>query len=177
MSNYLISDETPAEYIDRLVPAADLYDGFNLVAGTLAEAMYFSNRELAARPLRRGIFGLSNHLLDTPWPKVRSGKKDLANLIDQAHLGCDSLFSLLNDRTRAKDEDLPDSGVEIEWERLLSSVFISDTDYGTRSSTTLLIKKNYRLELEERTYSGGKNRGPDIYSSVAYDFDIDMTHV
>ena len=176
VSNYLVSDEAPAEYIGSLVPEADLYDGFNLVAGTLAEAVYFSNRELTARPLRRGIFGLSNHLLDTPWPKVRSGKNDLANLVSQTHLNSDSLFSLLNDRTRAKDEDLPDSGMDIEWERLLSSAFISDTDYGTRSSTTLLIKKNYRLELEERTYSGGKDRGPDIYSSVAYGFNIDMAH-
>lgn len=176
VSNYLFSDEAPSEYIGNLMPEADHYNGFNLVTGTLTEAMYFSNRELVAKPLQRGIFGLSNHLLDTPWPKVRSGKKDLANLVGQAYLGSDSLFSLLVDRTRAKDEDLPDSGVDIEWERLLSSAFISETEYGTRSSTTLLIKRNYRLELEERTYIGGENRNPDTYSSTAYDFNIDMAH-
>ena len=171
--DYLNSDQTPSEFIGDLAPHAALYNGFNLVVGTLTEALYFSNRERVAKPLHKGIFGLSNHLLDTPWPKVSYGKQGLENLVRQAHPDSDSLFSILNDRQCAQDGNVPEPAADIEWDRLLSSAFISGNAYGTRSSTILMIKRDNRLKLEERTYSGEGNRSPGIYSSVTYELVAD----
>ncbi len=173
VSEYLTTYSTPDDYIASLAASADHYNGFNLVAGSLSHAVYFSNRERGVKPLQKGIYGLSNHLLDTPWPKVRTGKQNLENLLERDHLDADSLFSILCDQTRASNEDLPESGVSAEWEELLSSAFISGDTYGTRSSTILLVSRDNRLILEERTYAPAAPRNTDNYSSVAYEFDLE----
>jgi uncharacterized protein with NRDE domain len=173
VSDYLISDAPPEDYVDALAAIADRCAGFNLVAGRGSHAAYFSNRENGVKTLAHGIYGLSNHLLDTPWPKVKTGKQSLVGLVTRGQLDVDSLFFILNDRTIAADEDLPESGVGIEWERLLSSAFVSGDAYGTRSSTICLVDRNNRLILEERTYGPTDTGGPNVYSSVAYEFDIE----
>lgn len=171
VSNFLVSDSSPLSYIDELIPDARKYNGFNLVVGDLQHAFYFSNRHTEAKTLGSGVFGLSNHFLDTPWPKVEKGKKKLLNLLHRENVNTDSLFSLLTDRTRASDEALPNTGVGIEMERLLSPGFINGEVYGTRSSTTLLINKNNRLKLEERSYYGAPDQSPDAYSSITFELE------
>jgi len=173
VSEYLTSYSTPDDYVASLAASADCYSGFNLVAGSPFHTVYFSNREHGLKPLQRGIYGLSNHLLDTPWPKVRTGKQNLENLLERDHLDADSLFSILCDQTHASNEDLPESGVRTEWDKLLSSAFISGDAYGTRSSTILLVSRDNRLILEERTYAPAVPRNTDNYSSVAYEFDLE----
>lgn len=172
VSDYLASEATPESYVHSLAASAHRYSGFNLVVGTVSHAVYFSNRDQRIRSLTKGVYGLSNHLLDTPWPKVRNGKQNLLNLLDREHLDSDSLFSILNDRSPAADEELPDPGMDIEWERLLSSAFISGDAYGTRSSTTLLVNRNNRLKLEERTYGPDSSVCPSGYTSVTHEFDV-----
>ena len=87
-------------------------------------------------------------------------------------LNTDSLFALLTDRTTAPDDALPNTGVSLEMERLLSPGFISGEAYGTRSSTTLLINRNNRLKLEERSYYDAPEQSPDAYSSIAFELEI-----
>ncbi len=108
------------------------------------------------RALEPGVYGLSNHLLDTAWPKVTATKSALQVLLarDPGEL-VPRLFELLADRRQAADELLPRTGVSVEWERLLSAAFIVSDDYGTRSSTVVLVGRDGRIVFEERSFTRG----------------------
>jgi uncharacterized protein with NRDE domain len=156
VSDFLTGSSSPREYLERVERDAQLYNGFNLMAGTPRDLVYYSNREGRARSLDPGIYGLSNHLLDSAWPKVTSAKSGLSALLEErSHELIPRLFSLLSDRRQATDELLPETGVGPEWERLLSSAFIVSNGYGTRSSTVLLIARDGSVTLVERSFGPG----------------------
>ena len=143
------------------------YRSFNLLAGTPRDIFFYSSREDRIRSLPPGIYGLSNHLLDTPWPKVVRGKECLSKLLEKGgKLPVSDLFALLADSSRAPDHLLPDTGVGLEWERVLSSTFIVSPTYGTRSSTVLLIDRNASATFIERTFRGSPGR----WSEVSHEF-------
>jgi uncharacterized protein with NRDE domain len=153
VSGFLLSDEPPAQYLRRVVAKADAYNGFNLIVGDSTNLFYYSNIEGTIRKLEPGIYGLSNHLLDTPWPKVQHARQALAALVNGGRQTSPEAFlKVLQNRTIAADEDLPDTGVGVAWERMLSPAFISSPTYGTRSSTLLRIDSDGRLSLTERTW-------------------------
>lgn len=153
VSGFLLSDEPPAEYLRRIGAKADAYNGFNLIVGNSAHLFYYSNMEGTIRKLESGIYGLSNHLLDTPWPKVLHAKQALAALLNEGRETSREIFlKVLQSRTIAADDRLPDTGVGAAWERMLSPAFISSPTYGTRSSTLLLIDTDGRLSFTERTW-------------------------
>ncbi len=159
VSDFLRSDLTIPSYRELLHREGRRYNGFNLIFGTTEELWYFSSRENLSVPLTPGIHGLSNHLLDTPWPKVSRGREALARLIAPGGaIDPDDLFALLADTTPAPDHLLPDTGVGIERERLLSPLFISTPAYGTRSSTVLLLGRDGQATFRERTFDAGKEQ-------------------
>ena len=143
------------DYMQTLSFARERYPGYNLLAGDQKELYYYSNISNSLEILQPGIYGLSNDLLNTDWPKVMSGKEELANCINlsQDHL-VENLFSILRNSDPFPDEYLPNTGVPLELERLLSSLFIKSEDYGTRSSTVLLMS-NQHIQYVERTYLQG----------------------
>jgi uncharacterized protein with NRDE domain len=142
---------------------AQLYNGFNLICGDPRELHYFSNRRGRARALEPGVYGLSNHLLDSPWPKVTAGKTGLGALLStRGDELVSSLFALLSDRRQAADERLPHTGVSPEWERLLSAAFIASPEYGTRSSTVVLVGRDGRAALVERSFGPGGAPGEEV---------------
>jgi uncharacterized protein with NRDE domain len=156
VSDFLTTEIHAVEHIERVTSDAALYHGFNLIAGDARELHYFSNREGRARVLGPGVYGLSNHLLDTAWPKVSSAKRGLEALL--AAPGSElvgELLGLLSDKTRPSDDLLPSTGVGLEWERLLSSAFITAPDYGTRSSTILLVARDGGVVFVEQTFGPG----------------------
>ena len=112
---------------------------------------YVSNRCAPERTLPPGIYGVSNHLLDTPWPKLSASKQRFAaaltTLPDES-----AFFSLLADDEIVPDDALPATGVPLPWERLLSAVFVRSPDYGTRASTVLLVAADGRASLIERSF-------------------------
>jgi len=115
-----------------------------------------------------GVFGLSNHLLDSPWPKVERAKERMRDALREPVVDPAVLFELLNDRTQAADHELPDTGIGIDRERLLSSPFIVGDTYGTRSSTVLLIDRLGVAHFIERTFDPqGQATG-----EVRFDFSI-----
>ncbi|HEX8010355.1 MAG TPA: NRDE family protein [Casimicrobiaceae bacterium] len=128
------------------------YHGFNLLLGDCAQAAYSSNRASGALALGAGIHGLSNHLLDTPWPKLVRGKARLAAYLESGESRLEPLFELLADRAQAESAALPSTGVSPEWERLLSSPFIVDPRYGTRCSTVLTIDRDGAARFAERSF-------------------------
>jgi uncharacterized protein with NRDE domain len=155
VSDYLRSRSKPDEYLEMLAPRAADYDGFNLLVGNLDQLYWFSNVGADARELEPGVYGIANRLLDTPWPKVVRGKAVFTELIREPHVNVDAMFDLLADRQLADDADLPDTGIGLERERALSPLFIATSDYGTRSSTVVLVDRTGNTTLHERTHEPG----------------------
>ncbi len=150
--DFLTSKKFPKDYHADLKNRLNLYNGFNLILGNNEELFWFSNVKNQIEKIKPGIHGLSNGFLNTPWPKVTSGKKTLKQIIAK-NITIHSLFSLLSDRSMPDDVQLPHTGVGIEWERTLSPLFIQSKIYGTRSSTIMLINQNGSIGVTERTYN------------------------
>lgn len=155
VSDYLRSQAAPDTYLDTLAGRAGDYNGFNLLLGDHEQLHWYSNRAAEPLALDPGVYGISNGLLDTPWPKLLRGKAAFAELADERHVDVESMFDLLTDRQPADDADLPDTGIGLERERALSPLFITTPDYGTRSSTVLLIEESGDATLHERTHAPG----------------------
>jgi uncharacterized protein with NRDE domain len=128
------------------------YQGFNLIFSDGERLGIYESVLGRGRELGPGIYGLSNHLLDTPWPKVQIAKSRLeAALSDMTDTA--PLLALLRDDRPAPDEQLPRTGVSLEWERLLSSAFVRAPDYGTRCSTIVRIERQGRAYFEEWSWN------------------------
>jgi uncharacterized protein with NRDE domain len=150
--NFLRNEESPKNYLEN-INCFD-YAGFNLLVGNLSksELFYLSNREGKIKSLKDGIYGLSNHLLNTDWHKVRRAKEFMKKILHQKQISSDELFCLLADKVQANEHDLPDTGIGMELERILSSIFVETPIYGTRCSTVLLLRKNGELTFIERSF-------------------------
>ncbi|MEW6514643.1 MAG: NRDE family protein [Pseudomonadota bacterium] len=138
--------------------AGTSYNGFNLLLGDGERLVAFSNVTNERHELAPGIYGLSNALLDTPWPKVGAGKTALEAAI-AALPGETALWKLLRDDTTHPDSTLPATGVPLQWERLLSAAFVSSPDYGTRSSTVLTVSAGNVVNFDEQTWLPGGTAG------------------
>jgi uncharacterized protein with NRDE domain len=101
-----------------------------------------------------GIYGLSNHLLDTPWPKLATAKASFAEALAELPKHA-AFFDLLADQEIVADSHLPETGVPLAWERILSAVFVRSEDYGTRASTLLTRRRDGLVTLHERSYGAG----------------------
>ncbi len=156
VSDFLKNDDGVQSYLKTIQGRAADFSGFNLLVGEInsqkSELGYYSNRENKIRNLEKGIYGLSNHLLDTPWQKVNKGKAELTKLLQNNALEKEKLFEILRDKTLADDKELPDTGIGYEREKLLSSIFIETPIYGTRSSSLILIDRDHKISLKEFVY-------------------------
>lgn len=159
VADYLGGDAAPGDYLAALARRGEDYNGFNLLVGDRETLWYYGNRDGAPRPLAPGVYGLSNALLDTPWPKVRHGKHALATALAQPEVAPEALFTLLAERREAPDAELPATGVSLEWERRLSPLFIASEHYGTRCSTVLLLGDDGCVQVHERDAGDGAERG------------------
>ena len=157
----LSQNDQDSEYTRWLTQTADEYNGYSLLFGDLQRLCYFCNRSKAPQRIEPGLYGLSNRLLDTPWPKVREGKAALLRVVMQKEaIDPQTLFDILADESLPPAEQLPDTGVGPQWERIFSPRFISSQDYGTRSSTVLLYERSGRLRMIERTFIAIGRAGP-----------------
>ena len=152
VSDFLVNGDAPEEYLNRVSQRATQYNGFNLLAGYPDALWYLSNYRQGIQKLESGVYGLSNHLLDTPWPKVHRGKEKFGSAIRDSALEPDTLFELLYDEQRAEDQLLPDTGIGLDRERALSSMFIKTNGYGTRCSTVILVSHDNQVLFSERVY-------------------------
>ncbi|SDL63153.1 Uncharacterized conserved protein, contains NRDE domain [Catalinimonas alkaloidigena] len=151
-TNFLRGAHQPEAYLQAIDRHADDYSGFNLLVGTADEVWYYSNIEKEVRAVPPGVHGLSNHLLNTPWPKVTLGKTLLKEHLDRAVTPApDALLALLQNADRPGDTALPSTGVSLEWERALSTMFIATPTYGTRCSTVVL-QQSEQVQFVERRY-------------------------
>lgn len=192
-SEYLGEVETPGAYVQKLALHREQYDAFNFIAGDPGELWFLNSRGGEARRLPAGVYGVSNGDLDCPWPKVETGKREMRRLLNAgisangdrrplpaipAEAGIrtddlsrgraiitDGLFELLASRSIPADDQLPDTGVGIEWERILAPICIRAGRYGTRSSTVLIVQADGSVHFMERTFdAAGRQTGEAVHA-------------
>ncbi|MBN8207628.1 NRDE family protein [Bacillus sp. NTK071] len=155
--DYLRTDLEINTYLEDVKAKRTEYNGFNLIAGHFNELYYYSNRQDEIKQLQDGVHGLSNHLLNTSWPKVDRLKDDVTSYLSQnAEIDISHLFEMLNQADHAPDDDLPETGVPIEWERMLSPIFIASDSYGTRAQTVITVTNQGQVTFTEWS-KGQKN--------------------
>jgi uncharacterized protein with NRDE domain len=152
VTDFLIGDEPADRYLQKVITNGKRYNGYNLIVGRANELWYHSNYKKGFEKLSQGFYGLSNHLLDTPWPKVMRGKEKMKPVLSQTTVDPERLFEVLYDDQIAVDELLPSTGLSLERERALSSMFIKSEGYGTRCSTVIMIDQNDHVVFSERVY-------------------------
>lgn len=169
--NYLNSQLPPADFIAGLENGGAAYNGFNLLLGSTAALYYYSNREKNLLSIEKGIHGLSNSLLDVPWPKVSKAVKAVEALSDEQAIKPEQLFAIMADQTLPPDDELPQTGVGIDFERVLAPAFVAGESYGygTKLTTVILVDRNHCVNFWERSYKKGNTAD---YTDVHYSFQI-----
>lgn len=147
---FLAGSHSVEDFLHHLHEQRRHYSGFNLLLGDSQQLWHFNSLNGRARPLAEGVHGLSNADLNTPWPKLQRAKQALHNELHKPHP--QMLLKLLADPTRAADADLPQTGIGLTGERLLSSIFIASATYGTRASTALIVNADGSRQLAERSF-------------------------
>lgn len=169
-TRYLMGEQEPVPFLEDTDRERESYNPFNLLVGDTRELYYYSNRTGEIIKLEPGIYGLSNHLLDTPWPKVvRIREMFEKYLAGAAKPEPEPLHKILSDREKSAEELLPATGVGPDREKLLSSIFITSPDYGTRSSTVIIIDAGLTTHFSEISYSSAGDRG----RKVGFDFTLE----
>ena len=161
VTDFLFGNDPPEDYLLVLAGRVGEYDGFNIFAGDVSSLHFFGS--YLKQPLRMhpGIHGISNGDLDYPWPKVSKGKQALLEVVEgNDRIEPAPLFDVLLDREVPGDERLPDTGMGIKLERMLAPVFVTGGDYGTRSSTVLIVDSDRHVCFSERTFDAdGEQQG------------------
>lgn len=169
VQSYLTGSLEPEAYISCLKDGGAAYNGFNLLMGSPKAIYYYSNREKLLQKIEKGIHGLSNSLLDTPWPKVSRGKKALADCLQAADVQVESLFAMMANQEQPDDQELPQTGVSLEMERMLAPTFVASPTYGTKITTLITVDRDEQVRFWERRFMNGQINHWDERS---YSFEI-----
>lgn len=151
--DFLASGLPAAAFMDRLAVGAASYSGFNLLAWDGTTLAYCGGPDAGARKLPSGVYGLSNARLDTPWAKLTRVRDRVGRILSAGIPRPEALFRALDDRQPAPDDQLPETGIGIELERLLSAPFIVSPAYGTRCTTVVLVGRDGGVQVAERRYA------------------------
>lgn len=149
--DFLLGGQSPREYIDAIAPRQSEYAGYNLLLGDGEELWYASNAGGGAQRLEPGIYGLSNALLDTPWPKLELARQGLRDALEHA-MSHDELAATIADRREASDASLALQGLDGEMEKRFSAQFIVNPTYGTRACTSLWWTRDNEVSLRELSF-------------------------
>lgn len=164
--NFLTTKIEPESFINELKNNRESFGGYNVILGDGDFLFHYNNILDESNFVKPGTHSLSNHSLNSPWPKVLKGRSRLDDYVqsDIKDVNIDELFNIVSDRSKAEDNSLPNTGVGIELERLLSPMFIKMSNYGTRSSTVLLIDKENNITFVERTFREGEFQFDNKYA-------------
>lgn len=152
VADFLKSEISAVEYFQAFKQKAEEYNGFNLLFGTTDNLYYFNNQHLDLLELEPGYYSLSNAFLNTKWPKTEKALSDFKSQIEKNNLRQDRLFHILRNTQTYPDQLLPSTGLPIEKERMVSSIFILSDNYGTRCSTLLFADPNGESTFIEKSY-------------------------
>jgi len=155
VADYLRDEQmTPDDLRAHLQKHGSRYDGFNLIYGTVRELHYYTNRGGSSGPVVPGLHGLSNHLLDTRWPKLVEARRRLERILCSREISPQECIKAMSDPAPFADELLPDTGIGPEFERFLSPLFITGEQYATRSTGVLLVSRVGDVTFCEKSYDG-----------------------
>src|SRR5580704_7661841 len=157
VASILMSGDSLEQSLEHLRGVSADYNGFSLLFSDGERLAIYESARGSGRVLGPGIYGLSNHLLDTPWPKVQTAKSRLSRALSESAT-TDAVLELLRDDEPAPDEQLPRTGLSLSWERLLSSAFVRAPDYGTRCSTVVRIDESRQACFDEWTWDAAGAR-------------------
>ena len=169
VKDFLISEASPEAYLNLIKQNKTDYAGFNLLLGTGKELFYYSNKspENQYQNLPAGIYGLCNHLLDTPWPKLVAARSKFTELLKE-NASPERFIEMMHDNTQAKEALLPDTGVGLSREKLLSSRFIASDNYGTRNTSVIRLDKSGTLRWTEQNYQPQGKVGEKLFFETAF---------
>jgi len=167
--DFLKNNISPLKYLEKLSSLEKDYNGFNLLVGNMKELYFYSNVEGEIKALVPGLYGLSNHLLDTPWPKVEMGKQQFRKWMTSPAGDTAQIMDLMMNKKLAADAMLPSTGVPLEWEKSLSAIHIHTEKYGTVSTTSLLVSRSGQAKLIERNFN--KLLGPSLEKEFVFQLD------
>ena len=156
--DYLAGGDDAETYLARLAPQDHEFAGFNLLLGDSSGLWFYSNREQRIHRIEPGVYGVSNGVFDEPWPKLKSAREELSAMLDGA-IRHDQLMEILTDHRIAEDHELPNTGVALDIERLLSSRFIRSSTYGTRACSVITFDHQQRVEFSEQNFTDAEHQG------------------
>lgn len=161
VSDYLAGEFDPKSYLLALTKTANQYNGYNLIVGTFDDPWYYSNyQQKKVVQLGSGLYGLSNQLLDSNWPKIEKGKERLSPLMIEKELNIESLFTMMTDKEVVNNDALlPSTGLPLDRERSISSMFIDTEGYGTRATTLVTVNRSGEVTFIERLFENGMFTG------------------
>ncbi len=168
--DFLAGDSDAETYLEQLAPQDRDYAGFNLLLGDAESLWFYSNRDHGRRRIEPGIYGISNGAFDEPWPKLSTGKTELATVVGRDQPPLAELLDILTDHRIADDDALPSTGVPLDIERMLSSRFIRSAEYGTRACTVLMVSREGRISFHEKNFVDAEHEGELIQA----EFEIDV---
>lgn len=163
--NFLTGSVSAADYLRELAERDQQYAGFNLLLGDTDALWFYSNREGRIRSVDSGVYGISNGAFDEPWPKLKSGREELAQQIARG-INHGQLLEILTDHRTAEDHHLPSTGVSLDFERLLSSRFIRSPGYGTRACSVLSFDARGQIEFSEHNYLDADHAGSSQHEII-----------
>ncbi|ORU89514.1 MAG: hypothetical protein A6F71_00670 [Cycloclasticus sp. symbiont of Poecilosclerida sp. M] len=166
VSDFLSHQQSADEFLNDLTERDSQYGLFNLVLMDKSGLWHYSSDDHQSQKISTGIHGLCNATLDTPWPKLTSGLSGFKQSLDKEKVIPLELLSVLQSQERPNDKDLPDTGVGLEFERFLSSIFIQGEEYGTRC-TTLLTIDDEALQFLELSYDPIGNITGEVQQQIA----------
>jgi len=155
VKNLLLSEKPVKGFLENLLHDAGKYNGFNLLAGTLSDLYYLTNKRKEIVKMKPGYYSISNAYLETSWPKTERALTRFKSVLEEDGVNEDALFDLLLDRKQYPLEMLPKTGLPEELEKAVSSIFIQTENYGTRCSTIVSMDNHSKISLVERTYTPG----------------------
>jgi uncharacterized protein with NRDE domain len=158
--DFLLDRKKPVDYANKLQQQGDKYRGFNVLLGDLSALVYISNRSEKTVEVLPGSHGMSNHLLDTHWPKVHWGCNKLDALLKHEQVDPEALLELLADRSVVSGDEPPGFELQLAPELITRMMFIVSPEYGTRSSTVLLVDRDGGVVFVERQFdAAGRTAG------------------
>lgn len=168
---YLRSELSPESFLDELDKKSDRYNGYNLLISDRSEFWYYSNITGEKLHLRGGVYALSNHLLNTPWPKTTLGKTLFAEAVNREQVDPKALFAVLENRDWPDEALLPETGVGKEWERILAPIFIHSPIYGTRSSCVVMVGNDGSVYFAEQSF---QHDGGGVQKTEKMEFSLQL---
>ncbi len=187
-AQFLKARVSPEQFIQEKATQFNRYNGFNLLVADVSvqnpSLLWLSNRVQMGKSLRHrkvmnpqalkpGVYGLSNGMLDSPWPKVQHRIGAFAQLLamDTGQFKrAENYLGIMSDMTQAPDEYLPETGVSYEWEKVLSSAFIRTPNYGTRATSLIRVRRDGQYEVLEKRFDANGEIGTQSFEGQLENF-------